>query len=98
MPLAPGHKPGPYEILARLGAGEMGEVWRARDTRLGRDVAIKTSAQQFNERFEREARAVAALNHPNICTLYDVGHARSIRPGRWLSRRRGRAHFLIVGS
>jgi Tol biopolymer transport system component/predicted Ser/Thr protein kinase len=51
----------------------MGEVWRARDPRLGRDVAIKVSAQQFSDRFEREARAIAALNHPNICTLYDVG-------------------------
>ncbi|MGA2712999.1 MAG: protein kinase [Bryobacteraceae bacterium] len=51
----------------------MGEVWRARDPRLNRDVAIKVSAQQFTDRFEREARAIAALNHPNICTLYDVG-------------------------
>ena len=64
---------GPYEILARLGKGGMGEVWRARDPRLNRDVAIKISAQQFTDRFEREARAIAALNHPNICTLYDVG-------------------------
>jgi len=51
----------------------MGEVYRARDPRLGRDLPIKVSAMQFSERFEREARAVAALNHPNICTLYDVG-------------------------
>ena len=51
----------------------MGEVYRARDTRLGRDVAIKISKEQFTERFEREARAIAALNHPNICQLYDVG-------------------------
>jgi len=51
----------------------MGEVWEARDTRLGRDVAIKISAAQFSERFEREACAIAALNHPNICHLYDVG-------------------------
>jgi eukaryotic-like serine/threonine-protein kinase len=64
---------GPYEILSRLGKGGMGEVWKARDTRLNRDVAIKISAQQFTDRFEREARAIAALNHPNICTLYDVG-------------------------
>jgi eukaryotic-like serine/threonine-protein kinase len=69
-----GEKLGPYEIVALLGEGGMGEVYRARDPRLGRDVAIKTSHQQFNERFEREARAVAALNHPNICHLYDVGH------------------------
>jgi Tol biopolymer transport system component len=64
---------GPYEILDLLGAGGMGEVYRARDTRLGRFVAIKFAAEKFSERFEREARAVAALNHPHICTLYDVG-------------------------
>ena len=73
MPLAPGTLLGPYEILAPLGKGGMGEVYKARDTRLNRDVAVKTSATQFSERFEREARAIAALNHPNICTLYDVG-------------------------
>src|ERR1700692_2937854 len=73
MPLSVGDKLAPYEILAPIGAGGMGDVYRARDTRLGRDVAIKVSAQQFTERFEREARAIAALNHPNICTLYDVG-------------------------
>jgi len=71
--MKPGERLGPYEILAPIGKGGMGEVWKARDTRLGRDVAIKISAEQFSERFEREARAVAALNHPNICTLYDVG-------------------------
>jgi eukaryotic-like serine/threonine-protein kinase len=73
MPLAPGERLGPYEILAPIGAGGMGEVYRARDTRLDRTVAIKVSKGQFSERFEREARAVAALNHPHICTLYDVG-------------------------
>src|SRR5262252_1436932 len=73
MALAAGEKLGPYEIIASIGAGGMGEVYRARDTRLGRDVAIKVSAQQFSERFEREARAIAALNHPNICTMYDIG-------------------------
>src|SRR5579872_1874446 len=73
MPLTPGDRLGPYEILARIGAGGMGEVWRARDTRLGREVAVKVSADQFSDRFEREARAVAALNHPNICVLHDVG-------------------------
>ncbi len=71
--LAAGQKLGPYEILAPIGAGGMGEVWKARDTRLGRIVAIKTSQAKFSERFEREARAVAALNHPHICQLYDVG-------------------------
>ena len=65
---------GPYEVELRLGAGGMGEVWKARDTRLGRSVAVKVSRTEFSERFEREARAVAALNHPNIATLYDVGH------------------------
>jgi serine/threonine protein kinase len=69
MSLSAGTHLGPYEILALIGAGGMGEVYRARDTRLNREVAIKVSAQQFTERFEREARAVAALNHPNICTL-----------------------------
>ena len=73
MTVAPGERLGPYEIVAPIGAGGMGEVYRARDTRLGRDVAIKLSKEQFSERFEREARAVAALNHPNICHLYDVG-------------------------
>src|SRR5271169_3270553 len=73
MPLSVGDRLGPYEILAPIGAGGMGEVYRARDTRLGRDVAIKVSKEQFSERFEREARAVAALNHPNLCHLYDVG-------------------------
>src|SRR5881296_1173825 len=64
---------GPYEIIEPIGAGGMGEVWKARDTRLGREVAIKISSEKFSDRFEREARAVAALNHPNICQLYDVG-------------------------
>ena len=73
MPLDAGDKLGPYEILTPIGAGGMGEVYKARDTRLGRDVAIKVSAAQFSERFEREARSIAALNHPNICHLYDVG-------------------------
>src|ERR1700716_3920297 len=73
MALAPGTRLGPYEILAPIGAGGMGQVWSARDTRLDRTVAIKVSAEQFSERFEREARNVAALNHPNICTLFDVG-------------------------
>src|SRR5438874_1533895 len=73
MALSTGERLGPYEIRAKLGAGGMGEVWRAYDTRLGRKVAIKVSAEQFSDRFEREARAIAALNHPHICTLHDVG-------------------------
>src|SRR5205807_266553 len=73
MQLSAGEKLGPYEILERIGVGGMGEVYRARDSRLAREVAIKVSAERFSERFEREARAVAALNHPNICQIYDVG-------------------------
>lgn len=71
--MSPGDKIGPYELLARVGEGGMGDVWRARDTRLDRTVAIKFSQAAFTERFQREARAIAALNHPNIATLYDVG-------------------------
>jgi eukaryotic-like serine/threonine-protein kinase len=73
MPLSAGDKLGPHEILTAIGAGGMGEVYRARDSRLNRLVAIKVSAAQFSERFEREAEAIAALNHPNICQIYDVG-------------------------
>src|SRR6187401_1680715 len=79
MPLAPGSRLGPYEIVAPLGAGGMGEVYRARDTRLDRSVAIKVlpdrlaADPQLRERFEREARAISALNHPHVCVLYDVG-------------------------
>jgi Tol biopolymer transport system component/predicted Ser/Thr protein kinase len=71
--MKPGDKLGPYEILSPLGAGGMGEVWKARDTRLNREVAIKFSNEKFTDRFEREAKSIAALNHPNICQLYDVG-------------------------
>jgi eukaryotic-like serine/threonine-protein kinase len=73
MPLAPRTRLGPYEILASIGAGGMGEVYKARDTRLDRVVALKIAKSEFSERFDREARAVAALNHPHICQLYDVG-------------------------
>lgn len=73
MSLSSGDKLGPYEILGPIGKGGMGEVYRARDPRLNRDVAIKVSTAQFSERFEREAKAIAALNHPNICQIYDVG-------------------------
>src|SRR5712691_4831114 len=71
--LTPGAQIGPYKIETALGAGGMGEVYRAVDTRLKRTVAIKVAKEDFGERFERETRAIAALNHPNICTLYDVG-------------------------
>src|ERR1700676_1834554 len=68
-----GERVGPYEILSRIGEGGMGVVYKARDTRLDRSVAIKKSGEAFRERFEREAQAIAALNHPHICQLYDVG-------------------------
>jgi predicted Ser/Thr protein kinase len=68
-----GERVGPYEILSRIGEGGMGVVYKARDTRLDRSVAIKKSGEAFSERFEREAQAIAALNHPHICQLYDVG-------------------------
>ncbi|MDP2997547.1 MAG: serine/threonine-protein kinase [Bryobacterales bacterium] len=73
MPLSSGDRFGPYTLISPVGEGGMGEVWKARDTRLDRTVALKVSKADFSERFEREARAVAALNHPNICTLHDVG-------------------------
>jgi Tol biopolymer transport system component len=73
MPLSAGTRLGPYEILAPIGAGGMGEVYRAHDPRMGRDVAVKVAAERFSDRFSREVHAIAALNHPNICTLYDVG-------------------------
>lgn len=73
MALSPGDKLGPYEILTSLGAGGMGEVWKARDTRLDRIVAIKKLKGQHSARLEQEARAIAALNHPHICQIYDIG-------------------------
>ncbi len=76
MPLQPGDKLGPYEILALIGKGGMGEVYRAHDPRLNRYVAIKVCAAQFSEHFAREAQAIAALNHPHICQIYDVGVTR----------------------
>jgi len=89
MPLAPGNRLGPYEIVSPIGAGGMGEVWRGRDTRLGRDVAIKilpdalAQNEQFRARFEREAKTISSLNHPSICTLFDVGHENDM-------------HFLVM--
>ena len=73
MALAPGTSFGPYRILEPIGKGGMGEVYRATDSRLKRDVAVKVSSIGFGDKFEREARAIAALNHPNICTVHDVG-------------------------
>jgi serine/threonine protein kinase len=79
MPLRPGTRLGPYEITTPLGAGGMGEVYRARDPRLGRDVAIKvlpteaSATEEVRQRFEREARTISKLGHPNICAVFDVG-------------------------
>ncbi len=74
MELKPGDKFGDrYQLLSRLGAGGMGEVWSARDTELDRDVAVKVSKAEFTARFKQEARTIAAFNHPNICQIYDVG-------------------------
>jgi eukaryotic-like serine/threonine-protein kinase len=84
MALANGTKLGPYEIVATLSAGGMGEVYRARDTRLDRTVAIKILPSHFaddatrRQRFEREAKVVSSLNHPNICTLHDIGHQEGV--------------------
>ena len=71
--LTPGARLGPYKILGLLGEGGMGKVYRGLDMRLGRAVAIKISSEQFSKRFEREALAISSLNHPNVCTLHDVG-------------------------
>src|SRR5688572_27503854 len=82
--LSAGTRLGPYEILAPLGAGGMGEVYKARDTRLDRMVAVKVilttvaATPEFRDRFDREARAISALDHPHICTLYDVGHQEDV--------------------
>src|SRR4051812_16371520 len=73
MRLSSGDQLGRYKILSMIGKGGMGAVYLGSDTRLGRSVAIKVSSREFNDRFEREARAISALNHPNICTLHDVG-------------------------
>src|SRR5580693_1745510 len=84
MPLASGTHLGPYEIQSPLGAGGMGEVYRARDTRLDRTVAIKILPAQLSndpvrkQRFEREAKTISSLNHPNICVLHDIGHQNGI--------------------
>lgn len=83
MLLSPGTRLGPYEILAAIGAGGMGEVYKARDPRLHREVAVKVLPEVFandaaRDRFQREARAASALSHPNICAIYDVGDRKSV--------------------
>jgi serine/threonine protein kinase len=84
MSLEPGHKLGPYEITGPAGAGGMGEVYKATDTRLDRTVAIKvlpshlSESEELRARFDREARTISNLTHPNICALYDVGHEEGI--------------------
>src|SRR5215831_7803398 len=85
MSITAGSRLGPYEVLSPLGAGGMGEVWRARDTRLAREVAIKVLPPEVGKdesrlkRFEKEARSASALNHPNIVTIYDIGETESLR-------------------
>ena len=109
MPLSSGSRLGPYEIVAPLGAGGMGEVYRAKDTRLGRDVAIKVLSQQVaagpevRARFEREARTISQLSHPHICTLFDVGHQDDIPylvmeliEGQTLAQRLGQGPLPVV--
>src|SRR5262245_59774673 len=98
MVLRPGTRLGPYEIRSAIGAGGMGHVYRAHDTRLHRDVAIKVlppdlvASASALERFAREARAVAALNHPNICAIYDVGEA----PGPEAAGRSSATQFIVM--
>jgi len=87
--LSSGARVGPYEALSRLGAGGMGEVWRARDARLQREVAIKVLPSELSadagrlKRFEKEARSASALNHPNIVTIYDIGQSDSVS---WIAK------------
>jgi serine/threonine protein kinase len=89
LTLTPGKRLGPYEIVMPLGAGGMGEVYKARDTRLDRIVAVKilhaalAAYPQFRERFDREARAISQLTHPQICTLYDIGEDAGTASSSW---------------
>ena len=93
MTLAAGTRLGPYEILAPIGAGGMGEVYRAKDTRLGRDVAVKvlpahmSSSAELRQRLEREAKTISQLSHPHICALYDVGQRTAPTTSSWSSSR-----------
>ena len=93
MPIPNGTRLGPYEVVSAIGKGGMGEVYSARDTRLNRNVVLKLVPEEFAkdrqalERFRREAEAASALNHPNICTIYDIGEyegrALDVRPAGW---------------
>jgi eukaryotic-like serine/threonine-protein kinase len=103
MSIQIGIRLGPYEIVSHLGAGGMGEVWRAKDTRLDREVAIKAlpagfaANNLFRQRFEREAKAISQLNHPNICTLYDVGHIETDADGSGLSSdAKSTLHYIVM--
>ncbi len=103
MSIQIGAKLGPYEIVSSLGAGGMGEVWRAKDTRLDRAVAIKVLpagsavSDLFRQRFEREAKAISQLNHPNICTLYDVGHIETTADAAVFSpERKSTLHYIVM--
>jgi eukaryotic-like serine/threonine-protein kinase len=109
MTVSAGTRLGPYEIVDSLGAGGMGEVWRAKDTRLNREVAIKILPQgfaddeQFQQRFEREARTISSLNHPHICTLFDVGEEVAVAERRTasdslspLAPRPSPLHYLVM--
>ena len=95
MTLSAGARLGPYEILAAIGAGGMGEVYRARDTRLERTVAVKvlpshlSTSTDVRQRFEREAKTISQLSHPHICALYDVGNQDGVE---YLVMEIGRAH------
>src|SRR5512144_2967688 len=98
MTLAPGTKLGPYEILAPIGAGGMGEVWKARDTRLGRIVAIKKVKEQHSERFKQEARSIAALNHPDICQLHDIGPDYLVSGSKYKAPGSAGGYLLVFGN
>ena len=103
MSLAVGARLGPYEIQSTIGAGGMGEVYKARDTRLDRTVAIKVlhapvaADPDLRQRFAREAKAISSLNHPHICTLHDIGRQPQHRVLRWWQVEKSRSHRICAG-